>query len=323
MSIGSFILRRLGLGAITVLGVAILVFAFLHLIPGDPIDHLAGDDVTPEQREKVGECMGLRETSLLDKTKHGDVPLTTQFVRFLGHVVDGSLGHQCPQSTGQPTVAGRIFDVLPYTIELAIAAMLLALVIALPLGVISAVKRGTWIDSASAVISVSGVSIPVQLLGPVLLLVFFVRLGWLPGPTETNLAAVILPAVAVGTHMMAKLARMTRSSMLEVLGDDFVRTARGKGLPEKIVTGKHALRNALLPVITTVGLQFGSVLSGSIIIEKIFARPGVGFLLVNAIFERNYPVVQGCVLVISVIYVGVNILVDVAYGLADPRIRLG
>jgi ABC-type dipeptide/oligopeptide/nickel transport system permease component len=336
VSLGSFILRRLGLGAIAVLGVSVLVFLFLHLIPGDPAAHLAASD-DPAVIEKVGDCMGLRETLLLggpkaraaaklpplgpDAITHFDVPIPRQFVRFLGNLTDLSLGHQCPAAPGTPTVMHRVLGVLPYTIELAVVGMLFALILALPLGTIAAFRRGTWIDTGATVFSLAGLSMPIMLLGPVLLYVFFIDLAWLPGPTETSFAAVFLPAFAVAIHLMAMLARMTRSSMVEVLGDDYVRTARAKGLSERVVLGKHALRNALLPVITVAGLQFGSLLSGAIIIEKVFARPGLGLLLLDAIAERNYPVVQGCVIVIAVVYVSVNILVDLAYGLADPRIR--
>jgi peptide/nickel transport system permease protein len=165
------------------------------------------------------------------------------------------------------------------------------------------------------------IGFPLMLLAPILLLVFFVWLGWLPGPTETGPASLVLPAFAVGLHLMAMLARMTRSSMIEVLGEDYVRTARAKGLSERRVLIQHALRNALLPIITVAGLQFGSLLTGAIVVEKIFARPGLGLTLLDAITERNYPVVQGTVLVIAVIYIVVNTLVDLAYGLADPRIR--
>ncbi len=322
MSIGSFILRRLGLGAIAVLGVSVLVFLFLHMIPGDPVDHLAGGEATPEQREKIADCMGLRQTRLADPSFHTDVPMARQFVRFLGGVVDGTLGHQCPDPKGKPTVMARILEVFPHTLMLALAGMVIALILALPIGIIAAVRRGTWIDTAATVFSLSGLAMPVMLLGPLLLTLFFARLGWLPGPTETSPLALLLPAVAVGTHLMAMLARMTRSSMVEVLSEDYVRTARAKGLAERAVVGKHALRNALLPVITIAGLQFGAVLSGSIIIEQVFARPGIGLLLLDAIRERNYPVVQGCVLFIAVLYVVVNLLVDLAYGLADPRIRV-
>lgn len=309
MPIGAFLLRRLGLGLLSVLGVSVLVFLFLHMIPGDPVDHLAGGEVTAEQRKKVEQCMAL------------DRSLPEQFGRFLGSIVDGTLGHQCPDPRGQPTVMARIVDVYPHTVALALSGMLVAMVLALPLGVLAAIRRGTWVDTVASIASLSGIAVPMMLLGPVLLLWFFVDLGWLPGPTELGAAAMVLPAIAVGTHLMAMLARMTRSSMVEVLGEDFLRTARAKGLPETTVLAKHALRNAMLPVITIAGLQFGSMLSGAIITEKAFARPGIGLLLLDSITERNYPVVQGCVLVIAASYVLVNILVDLAYGLADPRIR--
>jgi peptide/nickel transport system permease protein len=323
VSIGSFILRRLGLGLVAVLGVSVLVFSFLHAIPGDPVDHLAGGEATAEQREAIAECMGLRQSRLLDPADRSNVPKARQFVRFLGHIADGTLGHQCPRAAGKPTVMQRVLEVFPYTLELAVAGMFIALLLALPIGIVAAVRQGTWVDTAATVFSLSGISLPVMLMGPLLLSIFFVELGWFPGPTETSILALVLPAFAVGTHLMAMLARMTRSSMVEVLGEDFVRTARAKGLPERTVLAKHALRNALLPVITVAGLQFGSLLSGAIITEKVFARPGIGLLLLDAIAERNYPVVQGCVLVIAVLYVVINLLVDLAYGIADPRIRRG
>ncbi|MGE0396571.1 MAG: ABC transporter permease [Kofleriaceae bacterium] len=309
MSIGSFLLRRLGSGLIAILGVSVLVFLFLHLVPGDPVDHLAGGEATKEQREKIEKCMGL------DKSK------PEQFVAFLGHVVDGTLGHQCPDPKGKPTVAARIFRVFPNTVWLALCGMLVAVVLALPLGMVAAIKRGTWLDTLATTTSLSMVALPQMMFAPLLVFWFFVTLGWFPGPTELGPAAIVLPAMAVGTHLMAMLARMTRSSMVDVLGEDYVRTARAKGLPEGRVMFVHALRNALLPVITVAGLQFGSLLSGAVIIENVFARPGLGTTLLDAIRERNYPVVQGTVLVIAAIYVFVNILVDLAYGLADPRIR--
>jgi len=321
VSIGSFILRRLGLGLVAVLGGSVLVFSFLHAIPGDPVDHLAGGEATMEQREAIADCMGLRESRLLGKDERTPVPMATQFARFLGRIADGTLGHQCPAAAGKPTVMERVLEVFPHTLALAVAGMLIALLLALPIGIIAAVRQGTWVDTAATVFSLSGISLPVMLMGPLLLSFFFVELGWFPGPTETGVLALVLPAFAVGTHLMAMLARMTRSSMVEVLGEDFVRTARAKGLPETTVLAKHALRNALLPVITVAGLQFGSLLSGAIITEKVFARPGIGLLLLDGIAERNYPVVQGCVLVIAVLYVTINLLVDLAYGIADPRIR--
>jgi len=304
------LLRRLGSGALAIIGVSILTFAFLHVVPGDPIDHLAGGEATPETRAKLEACLGL------------DQEIPQQLVTFLGHVVDGSLGHQCPDPEAKPTVAARIFAVLPHTLALALAGMILAALVAIPLGVLAAVKRGTWIDTAVTIGSLAGVAIPMMVLASLLVLVFSADLAWLPGPTELGPAALILPAIAVGTHLMAMLARMTRGAMLDVLGEDYVRTARAKGVPERRVLFVHALRNALLPVITVAGLQFGSLLSGAIIVEKVFARPGVGTTLLDAIAERDYPVVQGTVLVIAVTYVLVNIAVDVAYGLIDPRIRV-
>ena len=310
MSLGAFLLRRLGSGALAILGVTVLVFAFLHLVPGDPIDHLAGGEATPEQRAALEHCLGL------------DAPAGEQVVVFLGHVADGTLGHQCPDPAHKPTVAARIFAVLPHTLALALAGMILAALVALPLGVLAAVKRNTWVDTAITVGTLAGIAVPMMVLASLLVLVFSAELAWLPGPTELGFAALILPAVAVGAHLTAMLARMTRGAMLDVLGEDYVRTARAKGVPEWRVLFVHALRNALLPVITVAGMQFGSLLSGAIIVEKVFARPGVGTTLLDAIAERDYPVVQGTVLVIAVTYVLVNIAVDVAYGLVDPRIRV-
>jgi ABC-type dipeptide/oligopeptide/nickel transport system permease component len=310
VSLGSFLLRRLGSGALAILGVTALVFAFLHLVPGDPVDHLAGGEATPEQRAKLEHCLGL------------DRSAPVQLAAFIGHIVDGTLGHQCPDPERKPSVAARIFEVLPHTLVLAIAGMLVGLALALPLGVLAAVRRNSWIDTIASLTALAGIAVPMMLLASVLVLVFFVDLGWLPGPTETGAAALLLPAFAVGTHLMAMLSRMTRSSMIEVLNEDYVRTARAKGLPERTVLFRHALRNALLPVVTVAGMQFGSLLTGTIIVEKVFARPGLGTTLLEAISERDYPVVQGTVFVIAVIYVLVNLAVDLTYGFIDPRIRV-
>ena len=309
MSIGAFLLRRLASGALAILGVSILVFLLLHMVPGDPVDHLVGGEATAEQRQQIEQCMGL------------DKSMPVQFVTFLGHIVDGTLGHQCPNPKNKPTVAARILEAMPHTALLAVAGMLVALVFALPLGIIAAIRRGTWIDTLATTTALAGIAIPNVMFAPLLVLLFFATLAWFPGPTETGFAALVLPAFAIGTHLMAMLARMTRSSLVEVLGEDYVRTARAKGLPEGRVILVHALRNALLPVITIIGLQFGSLLSGAIIVENVFSRPGLGSTLLAAILERNYPVVQGTVLVVATIYVPVNILVDFAYGIADPRIR--
>lgn len=292
------------------LGVSVLVFFFLHLVPGDPVDRLAGGDATPEQRADMARCM------------HLDESMPVQFGIFLRNIGNGSLGQQCPNPSEKPTVMRRVLDVMPYTIQLALGGMLVALLLALPLGVMAAVRRGTWVDAMAAVLSLSGISMPTMWMGPLVIFVFYVQLAWLPGPAEADAAlALLLPSIVVGTHLMAMLSRMTRSSLIEVLREDFMTTARAKGLPEWVVILKHGLRNALLPVITVAGLQFGALLGGAIITEKIFARPGLGTLLLEGISERNYPLVQGTVLVIAVGYVTVNLLVDLAYGLADPRVR--
>lgn len=310
MSTASFILRRLGSSLVAIAGVSVLVFLLLHLIPGDPIDQLTGGEATPKQRQALEECM------------HLDKSLGKQFTLFLGTIADGSLGRQCPNPDKKPTVMDRIVKKLPYTIELALGGMLVAILLSLPLGILAAVKRGTWIDTASAVISLSGLSMHTAFMGPLALVIFFDQLSWLPGPAEADARfALVLPSLVIGSHLMAMLARMTRSSLVEVLDNDYIRTARAKGLSDKVVLLKHALRNALMPVITVAGLQFGSLLGGAIITEKIFERPGLGTLLLEGINERNYPVVQGTVLVIALSYVIVNTLVDLSYGLIDPRVR--
>jgi len=308
--IGPFLLRRFGSSLLAVLGVSLLVFFFLHLVPGDPVDRLAGGDATAEQRRDMAECM------------HLDRPLANQFGIFLENVFNGSLGDQCPDPASKPTVMTRVLEVMPYTIQLALGGMLMALCMALPLGIIAAIRRGTWVDAAAAFVSLSGISIPSMCMAPLLIFLFYIQLAWLPGPAEPDAAfALLLPSIVVGTHLMAMLSRMTRSSLVDVLREDYMTTARAKGLPEPAVILKHGLRNALLPVITVAGLQFGSLLGGAIITEKVFARPGLGTLLLEGISERNYPLVQGTVLVIAVAYVTVNLFVDLAYGLADPRVR--
>jgi peptide/nickel transport system permease protein len=308
--LGPFLLRRIATSLVAVLGVSLLVFGFLHLMPGDPVDRLAGGDASEAQRQAIRRCMAL------------DRPLGEQLTIFFGHIADRTLGHQCPDPLGKPTVADRVGAALPYTVELALGGMAVALVLALPLGVVAAVRRGSWLDAASATISLLGLSIPTMWMGPALIFLFYVELAWLPGPGEPDAAlALLLPSLVVGTHLMAMLARMTRASLVEVLGADYVRTARAKGLAPGVVLFRHALRNALIPIITIVGLQFGGLLGGAIVTEKIFARPGLGTLLLEGVSERNYPLVQGTVLVIALGYAAVSLLTDLSYGLADPRVR--
>jgi len=312
VSILAFVLRRAAGGALSVVGVSLLVFLFLHMVPGDPVDNLAGGEATPDQRREVIECM------------HLDQSMPRQFLIFLDNVKNGSLGRQCASGKERRPVIELVAEVFPSTMELACWSMFVAFLLAVPLGVAGAVRRGTKTDAAVTAISILGVSMPIPWMGPMLISIFYLGLGILPGPAEPDArGALVLPSIVLGTHFMAMLARMTRSSLLDVLREDYMQTARAKGLREGIVIFKHGLRNALLPVITVAGMQFGSVLAGAIVTERIFERPGLGTLVFTAIRQRNYPVVQGCVLVIAVIYVTVNVLVDVAYGVADPRIRRG
>ncbi|MDB4969168.1 MAG: binding-protein-dependent transport system inner rane component [Myxococcales bacterium] len=306
---GSFLRRRLLSSLTAVLGVSVLVFLLVHLIPGDPVDNLLGERADPIDKLEMRRCMDL------------DQSLVVQFGRFIKNVGNGTLGRTCPDQ--RRTVTSLIAEALPSTIALAGAAMFVALIFALPLGVAAALRPRSALDAGATIISLAGISMPSMWLGPLLLAIFYVGLQWLPGPADqAGLPGLILPAFMLGTHLMAMLARMTRSSLLEVLGEDYVRTARAKGLSSTVVVLRHALRNALVPVITVAGIQFGSLLAGAVVTEKVFARPGIGTLLLEAISQRDYRVVQGCTLVIAVSYVTVNLLVDLAYGLADPRIRV-
>jgi len=304
-----YLRRRVITSIVAVLGVSVLVFLLIHLIPGDPIDNLLGERADPADKAEMRACMDL------------DQPLVIQFGRFLKSVGDGSLGVTCPDR--KRTVASLIREAYPSTVALAVAAMVVALLLALPLGVLAALRPRSALDAGATAISLAGISMPAMWLGPLLLAIFYVSLHWFPGPADdAGLAGLVLPAIMLGTHLMAMLARMTRSSLLEVLGEDYVRTARAKGLSPTAVVLRHGLRNALVPVITVAGIQFGSLLAGAVVTEKVFARPGIGTLLLEAISQRDYRIVQGCTLVIAISYVTVNLLVDLAYGLADPRIRV-
>mgnify|MGYP000844859720 CR=1 FL=1 len=307
-----FLLRRLATSLLAVLGVVVLVFLLVHLIPGDPVDNMLGEGADARDKAALRACLDL------------DRPLPVQLGRFLGHIADGTLGTTCHDPLHPKTVARLIGEALPYTVSLAASAMVVALLLALPLGVMAALRPRSKLDAAASGVALAGLSIPSMLLGPLLLFLFYLKLQWFPGPADDapGLAGLVLPSIMLGTHLMAMLARMTRSSLLEVTGEDYVRTARAKGLPPSIVVVKHALRNALVPVITVAGIQFGSLLAGAVVTEKVFARPGLGTLLLEAISQRDYRVVQGTTLTIAVSYVLVNLLVDVAYGMADPRIRL-
>jgi peptide/nickel transport system permease protein len=300
------LLRRLLLLVPTVLGVLTLVFFLVHLIPGDPVELMLGETASRADMTQLRAALGL------------DRPLGEQYARFLGGCARGDLGRSFFY---RRPVLGVIGGALPATLLLAAAALAVALLIALPAGVVAAVRRDRPVDRLAMLGSLIGVSMPNFWLGPMLIILFSFRLGWLPVSGREGAASLVLPALTLGTSLAAILARMTRASMLDVLGEDYLRTARAKGVGPLRVIARHALRNALMPVVTIVGLQFGALLSGAVITENVFAWPGVGTLLIQAITARDYPLVQGCVLVISLCYVAVNFLTDALYSVIDPRIR--
>jgi peptide/nickel transport system permease protein len=309
-----YLLRRV-LAAIPVMGVvALFVFLLLRLTPGDPAAILAGDNATPEQLERIRISLGLNQ------------PLYTQFFTWVGSLLRGDLGTSL--SSNQP-VLKLIGQRIEPSIAVAIATIVLSVVIAVPLGVVAAWKRGTWIDRFVMGLSVVGFSIPVFVIGYVLIQIFAIDLRWLPvqgyrsigngfGPFFERL---ILPTVSLSFIYVALIARMTRASMLDVLGEDYVRTARAKGIGEAGVLLRHGLRNAAVPVITVIGTGFALLISGVVVTESVFNLPGIGRLTVDAVLSRDYPVIQGLILLTSAVYLGVNLMIDVAYTLLDPRIR--
>jgi peptide/nickel transport system permease protein len=303
----AYIARRLFHLVFVLLGVVTLVFFLIHFIPGDPVDIMLGDNAVALDKENLRHTLGL------------DQPLHRQYLSYLAGVATGDLGVSVHSKL---PVALEIRQRFPASAELMLGAMAVALLIAVPLGVISALRPYGLIDGAAMTVSFLGISIPNFWLGPILILIFAIKLDWLPVNERGGLANLILPAITLGTAMAAMLSRMIRASLLEVLDEDYIRTARAKGLPERTVVLKHAMRNALIPVITIIGLQVGVLLSGAIITESIFDWPGLGTLLLEGIYTRNYPLVQGCILFIAAIYVMVNLVTDILYGWADPRVRL-
>ncbi|MCF7984609.1 MAG: ABC transporter permease [Thiohalocapsa sp.] len=296
---------RIGAAAVVVLGVCTLVFALIHLIPGDPVEAMLGDTARPADRDALREALGL------------NLSLGEQYRRYMAGLLRLDLGHSFLD--GRP-VSAILAERLPATAQLAGAALLLALLLALPLGMLAALRRGGPLDSGAMAFSLIGISIPNFWLGPLLILVFSLWLGWTPVSGNESAFGLVLPALTLGTAMAAILARMVRASVLEVLAEDYVRTARAKGVSELRILWRHAMRNAWLPVLTLIGLQLGGLLGGAVITETVFAWPGVGSLLVESIQARDFPVVQGCVLLISLIYVAVNTLTDLAYAWVDPRV---
>jgi ABC-type dipeptide/oligopeptide/nickel transport system permease component len=301
-----YLVRRLLLTVPVLLGVATLVFALIHLVPGDPAQAMLGEGATLEDVERLRGQLGL------------DQPLPAQYIDFLAGILRGDLGTSFRYGT---PVTLEIRTRLPNTAILAVAAMLAAILFAIPLGILAAVFRGTWVDHAAMTAALVGISMPNFWLGPLLAILFAVYLGWLPVSGIGSPAHLVLPAVTLGAALSAILARMTRASLLEELRELYVLAARSRGLSPARAVLRHAFRNSLIPVVTIIGLQFGAVLTGTIITETIFAWPGIGRLLIQAINFRDYPLIQGCILFISVTYVAMNLLTDLTYGYLDPRIR--
>ena len=311
-----FLVRRTFVSAVTLVVVSLIVFAGVRAIPGDPARVLAGAEADEAGLEEIREKYGLKDS------------VAVQYLRWAGHALHGDLGASIRT---RQSVGGIIVGKLPITIELTILSILVALAIALPAGVLAAVRRNSLWDVLMSGLSLGGVSVPNFWLGIMLILLVSVRLGWLPAsgyvppwqdPVD-NLRRMVMPALVLGTGLAAVLMRQTRNAMIEVLSADYIRTARAKGLAQSAVVVRHALRNSLIPVVTILGLQMGALMSGAVVTEQIFVVPGFGRLIVEAVFTRDYPLVQGVVLITASAYVLINLLVDLSYSVLNPRIRIG
>lgn len=291
---------------IVIFGVLLLTFLLIHLVPGDPVEVMLGDSASTADRAQLREELGLNKL------------LISQFGSYLNKLAHGDLGQSIHS---KKPIIELLKERYPATLKLAFFALIIGLAIGIPLGIFAALKAGHWQDFVVTIVSVRFSAMPAFWLGPMLMLLFAVWLGWLPVSGMDEPTSIVLPALTLGFGLSAILTRMTRTSLLEVLNDDFIRTARAKGLSEKTVIIRHALRAALLPIITIVGLQMGSLLAGTVITETIFSWDGIGRLLVESIEKRDYPVTQACVLVVALSYVLVNLATDVIYKLADPRVR--
>lgn len=304
----AYLLSRLLTAVWVMFGVASLVFFIIHWVPGDPVEVMLGESAAVADREALREALGL------------NLPVAEQWIRFLSGVLRWDLGESLYYQQAVSMLVAQRFGA---TLELAAAAFLIAVLIALPTGILAAAYRGRGADMTAMGFSLLGVSIPNFWLGPLLVLGFSLGLGWFPVSGRSGLLSLVLPAITLGTGLAAILSRMVRSSLLEVMTEDYIRTARAKGLSPWSVWLRHGMRNAWLPVLTLLGIQLGALLGGAVITETVFNWPGLGTLLVESIQRRDYPVVQGCVLLISLCYVAINLLTDLLYARVDPRIRLG
>jgi peptide/nickel transport system permease protein len=303
----TYVLRRLALSTPVLVGITLVIFCAIRLLPGDPAIVMAGDLASGEYVDQLRHSMGL------------DKPVWIQYAIYLGNVAHGNLGRSTKSL--RPVLA-EIRDRYPYTIQLTVAGMLVAAVLGISAGAVSAARRDSIFDYGSMVVALFGVSVPVFWLGLILILLFSVNLRLLPAGGSGSLAHLVLPALTLGASAAGILARMTRASLLEVLGSDFVRTARAKGLRDTTVLLRHALPTAFVPVLTTLGLQFGSLLGGAVITESVFGWPGMGRLIVDSIAARDYPLVQGALMIFATSFALINLAVDVLYAMVDPRIRV-
>jgi peptide/nickel transport system permease protein len=301
-----YVLKRILLLIPVLLGVSLLVFAIMSLTPGDPAQLILGENAPKEAVLKLREEMGLND------------PFFMQYLRFVKNAILGDFGRS--YTTGRE-VFGEIFARFPNTLVLAVIGIIISICIGIPIGIISATRQYSFLDSFSMVIALLGVSMPVFWLGLMLILTFSVKLGWLPSGGFDGFKSIILPAVTLGVGSAAIITRMTRSSMLEVIRQDYIRTARAKGVAEKVVINKHALKNALIPIITVVGLQFGHLLGGAVLTESVYSWPGVGRLMVDAIRQKDTPTVLAAVVFLAAAFSVVNLLVDILYAYVDPRIK--
>ena len=302
----SYLIRRLLIAIPTLLGVTFIVFSIVRVLPGDPAQAMAGVHATQEYIEQVRKELGL------------DLPLHSQYARFLSHLFRGDLGRSL--RTGLP-VAQEVWTRFIPTLELTAASLFLTLVFGILVGIVSATKPYSVFDHLSMLVSLAGLSMPVFWLGLMLMLLFSLRLGWLPAAGRGGLAHLVLPSVTLAASSVALVARFTRSTLLEVLRQEYITTARAKGVRESRVIFVHALRNTLIPIVTVIGLRFGALLSGAVLTETVFAWPGVGRLVVDSVSARDYPVIQGAILVIAACFVFINLAVDLLYGIINPRIR--
>lgn len=302
-----YLVSRLASAIVVVIGVSCLVFLLIHFVPGDPVEVMLGESAQATDRDALRKALGL------------DQPLGEQLFGFFGRIVQLDFGQSL---YSRQDITAMLAERVPATVELALAGLLVAIVVALPLGVAAALYRGRAPDAGAMGFALLGISIPHFWMGPLLILVFSLWLGWLPVSGREGVDSLVLPAITLGTALAAILSRMIRATLLEVLGEDYIRTARAKGLSERIVVLRHGMRNAMLPIITLIGLQLGTLLGGAVITEMVFSWPGLGQLTIESIHRRDYPVVQVCVLLISVTYVVINTLTDVVYAWLDPRIRL-